>query len=280
MRYRVNVAGQRMHVMEAGRGRPVLLLHGNPTWGFLNRRVVRELLHDDMRLIMPDLVGLGFSDKPRNASLHTLDNHAGWLANLIEQLGLDDVVVTLQDWGGAIGVGALDKLPGMRAGLVVMNTALTPPKKGFQPTAYHRLANTPLASDLVFRGLGFPQLWLGFAQGDKSSIRGDISRAYRYPLRKMADRVAPLALARMVPDGPRHPTIAALERTHEYVKRFAGPAAIVWGDRDPILGSVLGWMQKLFPKAPVIRTNAGHFLQEEVPCDIAAAVRDVAARMG
>ena len=279
MRYRVDVGGQRMHVMEVGEGRPVLLLHGNPTWGFLNRRVVRELLQQNMRLIMPDLIGLGFSDKPRDASLHTLDNHMGWMASLIRQLGLDDVVVALQDWGGAIGVGALSKLDGINAGLVVMNTALTPPKKGFKPTAFHRLAHAPVLGDIVFRGLGFPQISLGWAQGDKRSIAGNVARAYRFPLRHPLDRQAPLALARMVPNNERHPSIAALERSERYVRNFTGPAAIVWGDRDPVLGSVRSWMEKLFPDAPVTRTQAGHFLQEEVPHEIAAAIVDVASRM-
>lgn len=280
LRYRVEVGGQRMHVMEAGSGRPVLLLHGNPSWGFLYRRVVRELLQDDMRLIMPDLVGLGFSDKPRNANVHTLNNHMSWVASLIDKLGLDDVVVVLQDWGGAIGVGALSQLDGVRAGLVVMNTALTPPRRGFRPTAFHRLAATPIVADVLFRGLGFPQLVMGMTQGDRSTIIGNVWRAYRYPLRHIIDRQAPLALARMVPDNQQHPSIEALERCHDYVKAFEGPAAIVWGDRDPILGGLRSWMEKLFPNAPVTRTRAGHFLQEEVPWDIAAAIRDVSSRMG
>ena len=279
LRYRVAVFGQRMHVMETGSGRPVVLLHGNPTWGFLYRRVVRELLQDDMRLIMPDLIGLGFSDKPQNAALHTLSNHMHWIAQLIQQLGLNDMVLVVQDWGGAIGVGALAELTDVRAGLVVLNTVLTPPKRGFRPTAFHRLAKTPIVSDVVFRGLGFPQLALGLAQGDRSSIIGHVARAYRYPLRRLVDRTAPLALARMVPDGPQHPSVAALQRSHEYVKAFDGPAAIVWGDRDPILGSVRSWTEKLFPQAPVTRTRAGHFLQEEVPCEIAAAIRHVASKM-
>lgn len=280
-RYRVDVGGHAMHVMERGEGLPVVLVHGNPTWGFLYRRVA-EALSDapDLRLIMPDLIGLGLSDKPRSGSEHQLANHTRWMRRLLEQLELDQIILVVQDWGGAIGVGALAQLdPTPRAGLVVLNTVLTPPKPGFRATAFHRFARMPLVSELAFRGLGFPQVKLDLVQGDKSSIRGDGARAYRYPLRRLRDNAAPLALARMVPDDFDHPSIEPLRACQRYVERFDGPAAIVWGDRDPVLGSVRGWMEKLFPDAPVTRTEAGHFLQEEVPVEIAAAIRDVAGRM-
>ncbi|HHH31628.1 MAG TPA: alpha/beta fold hydrolase [Polyangiaceae bacterium] len=279
-RYRVDVGDYAMHVMEKGEGLPVVLVHGNPTWGFLYRRVVEALSGSpDLRLIMPDLIGLGFSDKPASA-VHQLANHTRWMRRFLEQLELERVVLVVQDWGGAIGVGGLAQLaPAPRAGLVVLNTVLTPPKPGFRATAFHRFSRIPVLSELAFRGLGFPQVRLDLAQGDKSSIRGDVARAYRYPLRRFRDNAAPLALARMVPDGFDHASIEPLRACQRYVEAFDGPAAIVWGDRDPVLGRVRGWMEKLFPDAPVTRTEAGHFLQEEVPGEIAEAIRDVAARM-
>src|SRR5262249_59281753 len=85
----VDVGGARMHVMEWGEGRPVLLQHGNPTWGFLYRKVVAALAGSRLRLVVPDLVGLGFSDKPE-AAAHTLDNHARWLGALVDRLVLED----------------------------------------------------------------------------------------------------------------------------------------------------------------------------------------------
>ena len=92
--------------------------------------------------------------------------------------------------------------------------------------------------------------------------------------------MAPLALARMVPNGPEHPSIPALSRCQNLVETFDGPTAIVWGDRDPVLGRVRRHVQRLLPDARVTVTNAGHFLQEEVPGEIAAAIRDVARRLG
>jgi haloalkane dehalogenase len=279
-RYLVQVGDHRMHVMESGEGLPVVFVHGNPTWGFLYRRVATALAGEPFRVIMPDLVGLGFSDKPLDPAVHTLEAHIGWMRGLLQELALERCVMGVQDWGGGIGVGALASLPTKpHAGLVVMNTALIPPRPGFRPTTFHRFARLPVASTLVFKLLGFPQRGMRLAQGDKSSIRGAVARAYRYPLRHVRDRVAPLALARMVPNDFDHPSIEPLRRNQQFVESFTGPAAIVWGDRDPVLGRLRTRIEGLFPNAPVTRTNGGHFLQEEVPDDIANAVRDVARRL-
>ena len=276
-RYHADVDGRRMHVMEAGdpKGRPVLMMHGNPTWGFLYRKVVQALKGAPLRLVVPDMMGLGFSDRIE-ADAHTLDNHGAWLGALIDQLDLRDLVFVGQDWGGPVGYRALAERDERVSGLVVLNTVIGPPKPGFKPTAFHRFAAMPIISDLVFRGLGFPQMNLNIAQGDKRSIRGDAAKAYRYPLRTWKLNVAPLALARMVPHAPSHSSIPSLKRCFEFVDGFEGPAAIVWGDRDPVLGRVRSHVERTLPQAQVTRTRAGHFLQEEVPDDIAQAVRLVA----
>src|SRR5262245_61749641 len=264
-----------MHVMDWGEGRPVLLQHGNPTWGFLYRKVVAALARAPLRLIAPDLVGLGFSDKP-GAEAHTLENHARWLGAVVDQLGLENVVFVAHDWGGPIGLRAFADRPDRMTGLVVLNTVVGPPRPGFRPSAFHRLARMPIVSALLFRGFGFPQRALHRVQGDPASIRGEVARAYRFPLQGLRNNAAPLALARMVPDSMSHPSIEPLRRCQQVVEAFEGPAAIVWGDRDPVLGRVRSWIEKLLPAAGVTTTAAGHFLQEEVPAEIAAGIRSVA----
>ncbi|PIE19181.1 MAG: haloalkane dehalogenase [Proteobacteria bacterium] len=278
-RYAVDVGGQRMHVMEVGRGRPVLMVHGNPTWGFLYRKVVRALDLSRFRVFLPDLVGLGLSSKPPDPGLHTLDNHIGWMGRLIDRLDVAErLVVVGQDWGGPIGFGALAARPDRCAGLVVLNTVIGPPRPGFKPTAFHRFARVPVVSEAAFRIFGFPQTALGLAQGNKLSVLGRAALAYQWPLRDPRTNVAPLALARMVPDDAQeHRSIAPLRRVQAFVEGFDGPAAIVWGDRDPVLGRARGWIERRLPHATVTRTRAGHFLQEEVPAEIARAVTEVAA---
>jgi cis-3-alkyl-4-acyloxetan-2-one decarboxylase len=274
-RYCMPVGGQTMHVMEYGRGQPVLMIHGNPTWGFLWRKVALALDPERFRCIMPDLVGLGLSDKPRDPAKHTVENHARWIGELVDALDLEDVVLVVQDWGGPIGLLAMELRRERLAGIVLGNTTPSEPKKGFKPTTFHRFARMPIASDVVFRVLGFPQIALGMAQGDSKSISGDVARAYRWPLRSIKDRTAPLALARMVPDDFAHPSIAALISAREFFTDVDVPVGVVWGKSDPILGSVLGWVRKLRPDADVTETDAGHFLQEEVPEALADAVRAI-----
>jgi haloalkane dehalogenase len=274
-RYLVDVGNEQMHVMESGEGRPVVLLHGNPTWGFLYRKVAQELAGEPLRVIMPDLIGFGFSSRPAKTSDHHLATHAAWFGQLLDALDLTDLVFMGQDWGGAIGTLALAERVERVSGLVLANTVVTPPKAGFKPTAFHRLAQMPV-SDLLFRGLGYPQNNLNLGQGERGNIQGDDARAYKYPLRSWRDRGAVLAMAREVPDSLEHRSVPLLERCQAFVESFDGPAAIVWGDRDPILGRLKNRTARLLPQAPVTSTPAGHFLQEQVPVEIANAIRQVA----
>ena len=277
IRYRVDIGAWRFHVMERGEGPTVFLMHGNPTWGFLYRKVA-EALGDNFRVVIPDLIGLGLSDKPHHACQHTLVNHVEWVGALIDAMDLKDVIVVGQDWGGPIALGAFGQRRERVSGLVVLNTVIGPPKPGFKATAFHRFAQTPIVSDLVFRVGQFPQIHLGVAQGDPSSMAGTVGRAYRFPLQKFRDRKAPFALARMVPNSPVHPSIPSLESVYDFVSNFEGPSAIVWGKKDPVLGSVFSHVKRTLPNAEVTETDAGHFLQEEVPEEIAAAIRSVAGR--
>jgi pimeloyl-ACP methyl ester carboxylesterase len=270
-------AGRRIHLIDHGdpAARPVVLLHGNPAWSFLWRKVIALL--PGFRCVAPDLLGLGLSDRLPRIADHSLDRHGAAMAEVVEALDLRDVILVGQDWGGPIAAQVGARLPERIAGLVLANTAVTVPAhpKG---TLFHRFARIPGLSDLVFRGFGFPQNLLWPIQGDKRSIRGEVARAYRWPLRTWRDRVAPLALARMVPGRQDHPSIPALRRGEEWILSFPGPAALVWGMRDPLLGRSLRHLERTLPNAPVTRTAAGHFLQEEVPAELAAAIRDVAKR--
>ena len=265
----------RMHYVDEGEGRPVLLVHGNPTWSFLYRKVMAGLAGGPYRVVAPDLIGLGLSDKPREVSAHTLRRHGESLLELVRGLDLKDVVLVVQDWGGPMGAWMAARAGGRVTGLVVMNTALLKPER-FRTTAFHRFSQLPLVSDVAFRLLNFPVPVLGRTQGDPASISGDVARAYAWPLRRVVDRAAPLALARMVPNGPEHPTMAELTEGDAWARSFRGPVELVWGVKDPILGRALRRHREVFPRARVTETTAGHFLQEEVPGEIVAAIRRVA----
>ena len=272
-------AGRRIHYVDHGpRDAPaVVMCHGNPTWSFLWRKVIAEL--PDMRCLAPDMLGLGLSDKLPREDDHTYVRHLDALTDWLRALDLPRVILVGQDWGGPIAMGLGQRLPDRVSGIVLANTSVLVPRRP-RGTWFHRFARLPVVSRPVFRWLGAPQKLLWVAQGDRRSIRGDVARAYRWPLRHLRDRAAPQGLARMVGDRPDHPSVAPMRETEAWVRGFEGPIALVWGTRDPILGRALRRHREAFPDAPVTETDAGHFLQEEVPAAIAAAIADVAARAG
>jgi haloalkane dehalogenase len=251
------------------------MLHGNPTWSFLWRKVIARVAPNGVRVIAPDLLGLGLSDKPRDFAAHTLDNHVSTMLRLVEALDLDDITIAGQDWGGPIAAGVAARAPHRVRGAVFGNTAVLRPKSPIRTTWFHRLSHVPVVSNVVFRGFNFPIPILPRVQGDPKSIGRFERRAYGYPLRRFRDRIAPLALARMVPNLPDHPSLRVLDETEGWARAFRGPVALVWGLRDPILGRALHRMRQTFPHARVTETQAGHFLQEEVPDELAAAILDV-----
>jgi len=269
------IAGVRVHFVDEGEGPPVLLLHGNPTWCYLWRKVIRRVV-PEVRAIAPDLVGLGLSDKPRRPADHQFAMHLETIQTLVSALDLHDLTVVGQDWGGPVAAGVGARAPERVRGAVFANTAVLPPRRPFRTRGFHRFSRVPVVSDVVFRGLGFPLPFLHRVQGDRSSIGPAERRAYRWPLRRIRDRAGPLGLARMVPDAEDHPSTALLDEVGAWVEGFRGPAALVWGSRDPLLGRTLGRLARTLPQAEVVETGAGHFLQEEVPEALAKAILTVA----
>ncbi|MBT8144327.1 MAG: alpha/beta fold hydrolase [Gammaproteobacteria bacterium] len=264
----------RMHFVDEGSGPVVLLQHGNPMWSYLWRRVIARLIPGGVRVIAPDLIGLGLSSKPA-ATTHTLDFHANQLTALVAALQPGPLTIVGQDWGGPI-VGLLAaRNPDWVRGAVFANTSLSQPRKPPRVTPFHRFANIPIASDIAFRIFNFPLPVLHKVQGDPDSLGAARKRPYRWALRRFADRTAPLALARMVPTQLQHPTVALMGEVEQWATTFAGPVRLVWGMRDPILGRSLHKTRELFPQAPVTETVAGHFLQEEVPMQLAEAILGV-----
>ncbi|MBX9662092.1 alpha/beta fold hydrolase [Novosphingobium sp.] len=273
--------GIKVHILEVGGGYPVFMQHGNPTSGFLYRKVAEHLPLDQVRLIMPTLVGLGYSSKVP-VSMHTAANHNRWINAALGQLGLEQVIYVGQDWGGPIGVGALALSPGLVRGIVIMNTAIRVTEVKTRLSRIHDLMKTPIVGEflgnvrnMIFRGLHRPQ-------HDPASMPQAVKDLYARPVRESGNHKAPLAMMRMVPDGPDHPSTPVMRELVPYVRSLDVPVEIVWGTNDPILGHAVPAMLENFPQAPVTETPAGHFLQEEVPEVIAEAVLRVlgAVRQG
>jgi pimeloyl-ACP methyl ester carboxylesterase len=267
--------GIKIHVLEIGQGYPVYLQHGNPTTGLLYRKVAALLPLDRIRVIMPTLVGLGFSTKIP-ASEHTLADHMRWMNGVLTTLELKKAVYVGQDWGGPVGMGALSLSPGVLKGAVVMNTGFSAPRAPLDISRAHALVKTPLVGEFVVEAMSsFFFKRLANVQGDPATMPPEVMDLYRRPLEDSGNSKATLALMRMVPDGPDHASAPALRDVERYVEGLDIPAELVWGMNDPILAKGLPVMQTMFPAAPVTETEAGHFLQEEVPDAIAAAIMRV-----
>jgi len=263
--------GIKVHVLEVGSGFPVFLQHGNPTSGFLYRKVAKELPTDRVRVIMPTLVGLGFSSKIP-ASEHTLENHIRWINSVLEQLKLTEVVYVGQDWGGPIGMGALARSPELLKGAVLLNTGFNAPKEEMNLSRAHAIVKTPVVGELMLEVFLSIFDRLHGMQGDPDSLPADVAELYGRPVLESGNAKAPLAMMRMVTDGPDHRSAAAMRVIERYVQGLDIPAEIIWGMNDPILAKALPLMKQNFPDSPVTETQGGHFLQEEVPVEIAAAL--------
>ena len=263
--------GIKVHILEVGDGFPIFLMHGNPTSGFLYRKVVDGLPLDKVRVIMPTSPGLGFSSKIP-ASEHKLENHIRWINTALSELKVKELVYAGQDWGGPIGMGALSLSPGLLKGAVLLNTGFNAPTMNIDLSPAHATVKTPIIGELILEVFFSIFERLGGVQGDPESWTPEVAELYGKPLFDDGNAKAPLAMMRMVTDGPNHPSTPAMIQIEEYVKTLDIPSEIVWGMKDPILGKALTSMQQNFPNAPVTQTDAGHFLQEEVPIEIANAL--------
>ena len=272
--YNIDVNGKNMHIMEKGKGKPIVFVHGNPMWGYLYKKVLDQIDSDDARLIVPDLIGFGFSDKIK-ISEHSLEAHTEWMASFFKTIKEESVGLVIHDWGGMIGVAGAMRAGKKIDGLVIMNTSVTAPKDGFTPTWFHGLSQLPVISDLLFRVFNFPLSVLKKFEGIPDSYSKDDLKIYKYPLKKFKNNAGPLALARMVPNNMNHPSVPIEKEVEEFLHSYKGPAEIVWGVNDPVMWKLRRRTERLIPQAKTIKTDAGHFVQQESPETVVESIKKI-----
>ncbi len=252
----------RYHYLDEGQGRPLLMVHGNPTWSFYWRRLVKAF-RDRYRVVVPDHVGCGLSDKPADYP-YRLERHIENLAQLIRHLDLRDVTLLVHDWGGAIGLGAALRMPDRFARLVLFNTGAFPPP--YFPWRI-RVCRTPVLGALAVRGLNlFSRAALRMATARPGGLSADARAGLPAPYDSWSHRIAVHRFVQDIPATPRHPTWRVLQDLEAGLKQLADrPVAIMWGMRDWCFTEVcLRRFEAVFPHAQVHRfEDAGHYVVED-----------------
>jgi pimeloyl-ACP methyl ester carboxylesterase len=255
--------GARMSYLDEGprADEAVLMLHGNPTWSYYYRRLVREL-SPTMRCIAPDHIGMGLSEKPQDYD-YTLATRIDDIAALIASLGLKRVHLVVHDWGGAIGFGFAARHPDRVGRLVILNTAAFASKRIPRRIA---LCKAPGIGPLLVRGCnGFA--WPATAMAmHRRALTADERRGYLFPFDSWVNRVAVSEFVQDIPLHPSHRSWRTLADAEQGLAQFRDrPALIVWGGRDFCFDdSFLARWRELFPQADVQRiADAGHYVLED-----------------
>ena len=258
----------RMHYVDEGPrdGRPVVLVHGNPTWGFLYRNFIGPLAEAGHRAIVPDHLGFGRSEKPTDPELYRIPRHVERLEALLESLDLRDAVVVAQDWGGPIGLSWAVAHPERVSGLFILNTFDGPHQN--LPVAL-RLFRTPGVGEVLVKGLNMFVRGFLFRAGvvHRERLTADVRRAYLAPHPTWSSRTGALVFPREIPASGTGPVAELTRRLERRLEQHFGskPSRIMWAMRDPAFTpAVLELWRKTLPDAPVTRIDdASHFLQED-----------------
>ncbi len=273
------VEGLRMHFVDEGPrdGRPVLLLHGEPTWSFLYRRMIPVITAAGLRAIAPDLVGFGRSDKPVQTEDYSYALHVATVTGLLAHLGLDDITLFAQDWGGLVGLRAAAENESRFARIVVANTGL--------PTGDHPMSEAFLQWREASRSMDPFPVGAIIQHACGGRLPPEVVAAYDAPFPDERYKAGARIFPSLVPITPDDPAAAANRRAWTVLRRWEKPFLTAFSDGDPITRGGDAVFQKLVPGAQgqphVTVADAGHFLQEQKGEEVARIVVDfVAATVG
>jgi len=260
----------------------LVFLHGNPSWSFLWRRLLAPAVRQGHRVVAPDHVGFGRSEKPLSPPYHSLERHVQNLEVLVDELDLDDVTLVLHDWGGPIGMGLATRHPERVRRIAITNTIAFAPSRDRSLSLWHKALSNPLAR---LAGERFNLVAeTAFRLGVRDPLPDEVCQAYRWPMQERGARVAASRWVEMVPDGPDHPSAETLREIQEgYARLQDVPVLVLWADGDPVMRPTFArkW-RETFPEAEVLHVSedAGHFWQEDDPDAFRGPMLDWLAKTG
>ena len=261
------LAGLRLHFVDEGEGDPILLLHGEPTWAYLYRKMIPTLVGSG-RVVAPDYIGFGRSDKVTDIGWYSYDRHVDSIEQLVEELDLTRITIVVQDWGGPIGLRCAVENPDRFARLVILNTGI------FRPGP-----NWPSEGFLQWRNFAErnPDLPVGFVlQGATTTDMSDATVAgYEAPFPTPESKAGAAASPLIVPLSEEDPGAAEMIAVSEALRRWEKPALVAFSDSDPVFPLRAG--ERLAERIPgagplVPIEGSGHFLQEDRGEEIAVEI--------
>lgn len=268
----VEVDSLRMHYLDEGPadGPVVLLLHGEPSWGYLYRWMIPVLVDAGLRAVAIDLVGFGRSDKPTRREDYTYQSHIDWTWAAIEAIGLTDITLVCQDWGGLIGLRLVGEHPDRFARVVAANTTLP---TGDQQPGEAFLAWQRFSQDT-------PDFPVGriIDGGCVTTLSPEVVAAYDAPFPDESFKAGARQFPTLVPIRPDDPAAPANRAAWEGLRRFEKPFLCAFSDSDPITKGGDAPLRRLIPGAQgqpeITIAGGGHFLQEDKGAELAAVVVD------
>ncbi|MED5389818.1 MAG: haloalkane dehalogenase [Pseudomonadota bacterium] len=264
-----DVGGLRMHYLDEGPAdaKPVLMMHGEPSWSYLYRHMIPVCAAAGHRVLAPDLIGFGKSDKPTDINAYSYQSHMDWMQSWLEQLDLNDITLVCQDWGSLLGLRLAAENPDRFRAIVVGNGML------------------PTGDQKVSRAF---QLWKHFAlyspifpiariinSGTFKTLGPDERRAYDAPFPNKRYKAGARAFPKLVPVTPDDPASDANRNAWKVLEKWDKPFLTTFSNGDPITRGGDRFMQERIPGAkgqPHQTLVGGHFLQEDSPVAFARAV--------
>lgn len=254
----------RLHYVDEGPrdGALVLLMHGEPSWAYLYRHIIAGLVARGRRVIAPDLIGFGRSDKPAARADYTYERHVAWMSQWLTGLDLKDITLFCQDWGGLIGLRLAAAFPERFAGLVIANTFL--PVGGGMTDGFRAWLNFSQS---------VPELPVGWIVngGSVRNLSDAEVAAYDAPFPDERYKEGARQFPALVPVTPEHASVAENIAAWTVLERFDRPVVTAFSDGDAVTGGMDAPLQARIPGAkgqPHVTLSGGHFLQEDSPGEI------------
>ncbi len=248
----------------------VVMLHGNPSWSYLWRHQVGPLVEAGYRVIVPDLVGMGMSDKPSHLDDYSVERHVEWMrALLVDELALADVDLVLHDWGGIIGMRLAAENPGLVHRMVISNTGL-PDRDPAEPLPDTIEATGPFADfQRMARDAPVWEPWAMLPMVMVAEPGADVIEAYRAPYPEPSLTIGSRSFTQLLPTRPDNPMYPANHEAWNVLEQWTKPVLTIFSDQDIVAPD--GW-RPIVDRIPgaagqphVILEGGGHFLQEDIP---------------